>query len=286
MAVLAFDLGTLSADGTGASVDTTFAGRTKTIIVSGTFEASVHVEISCGGLMFFPIKSFDDSEIKTMIFAAEAMRFRVEGYVSGTISVTVVSESSSGLFTALAVPAGDGVGAAVDISTYGNLKTAIFGIDGNGQFPGSHEVEVSADSVHWGQLFKSFTNPAAQTVEAPAVYARVRRTGTDPRFVGTTAIFLGAVDDGGGGGSAGNMQAFQYTHVGADSSDFVVTLPAARASGTYIVTATLAGVTNIVAIDAPEILAGDRTTTQFRVVTTGNITAGDQIDFVVVDVQS
>lgn len=286
MAVLAFDLGTLSADGTGSSVVTTFAGRTKTIIVSGTFEASVHVEVTEGGLMFFPIKSTSSPGIFPLKFAASAMRFRVEDHVSGTISVTVVSEDSGGLFTALPVPASDGVGASVDISTYGDLKTAIFGVDGNGQPPGSHEIEFSADDVHWGQLFKSFVAPGLQTIDAPAFYARVRREGTDPRFVGTTAIYLGAVEDGGGGGSAGNMQAFQYTHVGADSSDFMVTLPAARASGTYIVTATPAGVTNIVGIDAPELLAGDRTTTQFRVVTTGNITAGDQIDFVVVDVQS
>jgi len=286
MAVLAFDLGTFSADGTGTAVATTFAGRTKTIIVSGTFVASVHVEVSCGGLMFFPIKSFNNPDIKPMLFAASSMRARVEDYVSGTISVTVVTEDSGGLFTALPVPSSDGVGAAVDISTYGNLKTAIFGIDGNGQNPGSHEIEFSADNVNWGQLFKSFTNPGLQTLEAPAFYARVRREGLDPRFVGTTAIFLGAIEDGGGGGSAGNMQAFQYTHAGADSSDFMVTLPAARASGTYIVMATQAGVALEVGIDAPELLAGDRTTTQFRVVTTGNITAGDQIDFIVVDVQS
>jgi hypothetical protein len=283
MAVLAFDLGTLSADGTGTAVATTFAGRTKTIIVSGTFVASVHVEVSCGGLMFFPIKSFNGPEIKPLIFAASSMRFRVEDHVSGTISVTVVSEDSGGLFTALQVPSSDGVGTAVDISAYGDLKTVIFGVDGNGQNPGSHEIEFSADNVHWGQLFKSFTSPGLQTLEAPAFYARVRREGLDPRFVGTTAVFLGAVEDGGGGGSSGNLQVFHYTHAGADSSDFIVTLPAARADADYGVEVTSGGVTNEVTFDVP---VADQTTTQFRVITSGNITSGDVITFFVADVQS
>jgi len=287
MAVLAFDLGTFSADGTGSAVDTSTAGRIKTINVQGSFVASVHVEISCGGLMFFPLKSFNNPECVLRPFAASSMRVRIEDYVSGTISVTVSSDDAGGLFTALPTPSSDGVGAAVDISTYGNLKTAIFGVtSGDGQLAGSHVVEFYPDNVHWGQVFRTFSGAGdLQTLEAPSFYARVRREGTSLLFSGTTAVYLGAVDDASGsGGNTGNIQAFQYTHAGADSSDFMVTLPAARASGTYIVVATLAGVTSIVGIDAPEVLAGDRTTTQFRVVTTGNITAGDQIDFVVVDV--
>lgn len=87
----------------------------------------------------------------------------------------------------------------------------------------------------------------------------------------------------GGSGSSGNPQAFRFTATGAEGSDFVVLLPAPRASDVYHVEATLAGAALIYGIDCPDILAGDRTTLQFRVVTTFPVTAGDQFDFVVLD---
>jgi hypothetical protein len=90
----------------------------------------------------------------------------------------------------------------------------------------------------------------------------------------------------GGSGSSGNPQAFRFTATGAEGSDFTVLLPAARASDVYHVEATLAGAALIIGIDCPDLLAGDRTTTQFRVVTTFPLTAGDQIDFVVLDTVS
>lgn len=89
----------------------------------------------------------------------------------------------------------------------------------------------------------------------------------------------------GGGGSSGNVQSFRYTVTGAepDPSDFMVTLPAPRATDDYRVTYGLAGVAVIVGLDFPDLLAGDRTTTQFRVIATTDMTAGDQIDFYVSD---
>jgi hypothetical protein len=83
-------------------------------------------------------------------------------------------------------------------------------------------------------------------------------------------------------GSAGAAdQNFRYTATGAEGSDFNITLPAARATDIYVVEMTQAGVTAIVGIDAPDVLAGDRTATQFRVVTTGALTAGDLFDIMV-----
>lgn len=86
----------------------------------------------------------------------------------------------------------------------------------------------------------------------------------------------------GGSGSTGNLQAFRFTATGGEGSDFVVTLPAPRASSVYHVGGTLAGATLIVGIDCPDD-PGDRTTTQFRVITTGPVATGDRFDFVVVD---
>lgn len=85
------------------------------------------------------------------------------------------------------------------------------------------------------------------------------------------------------GSSGSSQQNFRYTCTGAEGSDFLVTLPAARSDDSYVVIATLAGVAAIFGVDCPDLLAGDRTTTQFRVVTSANVVAGDQIDFIVAD---
>jgi hypothetical protein len=85
------------------------------------------------------------------------------------------------------------------------------------------------------------------------------------------------------GSPASSLQSFRYTATGAEGSDFMVPLPAARGNDTYSVQAQCAGVTSILGIDCPDLLAGDRTTTQFRVITTGAVTAGDQFDFIVTD---
>lgn len=79
------------------------------------------------------------------------------------------------------------------------------------------------------------------------------------------------------------FQNFTYVVTGAepDLSDFMVTIPVAQPTDTYEVEGSLAGVTAIVGIHFPDVVAGDRTTTQFRVVTTANMTAGDEIDFMI-----
>jgi hypothetical protein len=63
-----------------------------------------------------------------------------------------------------------------------------------------------------------------------------------------------------------------------------VILPAPRLALGYLVQATLSGVALIFGVDCPDLVPGvDRTLTQFHVVTTFPLTAGDQIDFSVSD---
>lgn len=88
---------------------------------------------------------------------------------------------------------------------------------------------------------------------------------------------------GGAGGTSINVQAFRYTATGAEGSDFNITLPAARSTDLYRVLATPAGVAEITPFDFPDIVAGDRTTTQFRCVTAAVLTLNDQIDLLVID---
>ena len=88
---------------------------------------------------------------------------------------------------------------------------------------------------------------------------------------------------GGAGGAAtgvANAQNFKYTVQGGDGSDFTVTLPAARADANYRIMATLVDVVAHVTMSFP--VAG-RTTSQFNCVTSGAVTAGDTIEFLVVD---
>lgn len=74
---------------------------------------------------------------------------------------------------------------------------------------------------------------------------------------------------------------FRYV-VAANSADFMVSLPEELEVDTYSVKAQLVDSTDYVGIYLPDVLAGDRTTTQFRVVTTSNLSIGDTIDFLII----
>lgn len=92
-------------------------------------------------------------------------------------------------------------------------------------------------------------------------------------------ISRGSGGTGGGGGSTD--QIFTYPATGAEGTDFFITLPAARLDDNYIPQVTCGGVATIMAFDLPDLLVGDRTTTQFRVITTVAPTAGDLLDVTV-----
>lgn len=112
----------------------------------------------------------------------------------------------------------------------------------------------------------------------------LRVYGSDLTTQLTPAPFVIRGAGGGGGGSGSTQQVFRYTIVQpADGSDFMVALPVAMPNDLYSVFPALSGVTSIVGIDCPDILAGDRTTTAFRVETTGELSDGDFIDFMVVE---
>lgn len=81
----------------------------------------------------------------------------------------------------------------------------------------------------------------------------------------------------GGGGGGGAVQAFTYTCTGAEGSDFTIALPATRPDVDYIPQVTCGGVTAILTFDCPN---ADRTTTQFRVIASAAVQAGDPLDVV------
>ena len=79
------------------------------------------------------------------------------------------------------------------------------------------------------------------------------------------------------------IQDFIYTATGSEGSDFFITLPVAWANDSYYVQVDLGGVADSIAIDLPNIAGSDRTTTQFRVVTTASLQSGDLLQCRVFD---
>ncbi len=88
---------------------------------------------------------------------------------------------------------------------------------------------------------------------------------------------------GSSGSGSGDPQRFVYVATGVEGTDFLITLPAARLLALYNVEVQLQGSTTSYGITCPHPAPGDRTTTQFRVVTTAALTAGDQLYCVVAD---
>jgi hypothetical protein len=82
------------------------------------------------------------------------------------------------------------------------------------------------------------------------------------------------------------IQSFRYTCTGAEAgggADFFVALPAARSTDQYTPLITLGSVASAFAWSCPDTAAGDRTVSQFRVLTSAAVVAGDQLDIIVVD---
>jgi hypothetical protein len=95
--------------------------------------------------------------------------------------------------------------------------------------------------------------------------------------------FIVYSSDPAGGGGSSNAQVFRYIATGAEGTDFNITLPAARASDLYNVFCGLGSVVANVPVSFPDTLAGDRTATQFRCITTAALQANDQLDLLVID---
>ena len=80
---------------------------------------------------------------------------------------------------------------------------------------------------------------------------------------------------------AGQLLTVVYTATGLEGTDFNVSLGVTLPSATYEVYWAPKGVTMIPVLDLPN-GGGDRTTMQFRVVTSATLTAGDKLSFLVV----
>jgi hypothetical protein len=84
-------------------------------------------------------------------------------------------------------------------------------------------------------------------------------------------------------GGCSSTRVVTYTATGGEGTDFTVPIGATLAADDYEVFFSPGGVTNLPVLDMPTALAGDRTTTGFRVTTADVLTVGDILKFLIVE---
>jgi hypothetical protein len=195
-------------NGPGAAVDTSQMGRTKSVMVAGSFAgATVTIEISTdGGVGWAPLYSFQDVDVgkRTFYVACNRMRVNVSGRV---LPVPFSANADVGAFdnppgfVNLPMPVLNGPGAAVDVSAFGRFMTII----ASGEFPGAGiTIEASEDGTGYIPLTTYFGRAGLFTDEIVAQFLRVNVSGrNDVRpFTATVDAGLGDFDTGAGGGGA------------------------------------------------------------------------------------
>lgn len=151
-----------AANGNGASVDVAAMGATKTIIVGGSFLATVTIEYSPApaGNFWAPVPSgsFVNGPGRVVVeLAAQRMRAVTSGYKSGAPNADVGAPYAPGSFLQL-------TGVSGSIATMPPFKTVL--VDG------PCNVEISEDNVSFSQVF-SFQGFGAQSGTVVGQFAKV-----------------------------------------------------------------------------------------------------------------
>lgn len=180
-----------TSNATGAAVDVSSMGKTKTLVIGGGFHATVNVDFStdAAGADWAPLATFQGPGNLTVDVAAQWIRARTSSYQSGTPNLDIGSDDSGSVFVILTAD-----GAGVDVSALPLFKTVAVPAD----FVGT--VDVSEDGTSWAQAFSFQVGaPIWQSRDIVAQYARV--TGSvDGTPVDVT--IAGAAGGSGGGSSA------------------------------------------------------------------------------------
>lgn len=211
MANLFLNVPSQAANGSGAAVDFTTFGASKTIVVTGDWGAfpppSITIEINNslvpGNSTWVPLITFTGADELVTDVACRWIRATVSNYRGGQAPVINIGGTDGGTtFATLVAPAATGVGAAVDISALGQYQTVHVG----GTFRGDCIVEMSTDGVNeWGQPY-SFQAVGFQSKIFIANWARVRRVGVPVIDPGLPIINIGSCTSVGGGGGAGGVE--------------------------------------------------------------------------------
>jgi hypothetical protein len=186
-----------SSNGSGAPVDVSMFGATKTVSVAGPFVAGVTIEFTneLVPTQWAPLFTFNNPDGNTFDVACRWMRATVRDYRSGSPQCDVGGTDDGSLFVSIPVTVGNGVGAAVNVSALGLFKTVTVG----GPFRGNVQLEISEDGVTaWSQIGFGFPNPNSQSSIVAARWMRAVRAGVPQIDPG-----LPIVDVGGGNCCAG-----------------------------------------------------------------------------------
>lgn len=196
------------ANGSGAPVSMSAFGYSKSISVAGPFDAAVTIEISneLVPTTWAPVVTFNRPDGIVADVACRWMRASVAGYKTGAPVCDVGGGDDGTLFASLPVPAGNGAGAAVDVSPLGLFKTVTVG----GLFRGSVQVEISEDGVNnWSQFGFGFGNPGQQSLLVAARFMRVVRAGVVGG--GLPVVDIAGCPGPGGMGAGGGAIATLYS---------------------------------------------------------------------------
>ncbi len=202
MANLFANLPATAGDGVGAGVSVSGMGQLKTITVQDVFRGSVNIEVSLdGGTTWAQAATFTSPGKKKVNIAADEMRVARSGVPTidpGLPNVDVASDDIGALFLALPATAGDGDGAAIDVSALGTFNTVTV-LD---TFRGTVNIQISEDGTDWATCM-TFTQAGVQSKSFTAQFMRVQRKGVPTNSPGLPVVNVGAINDataGGGGG--------------------------------------------------------------------------------------
>jgi hypothetical protein len=182
-----------AADGVGASTDVSIMGRVKTITIGGGLSGpALTIEFSPDNANWRPLWTFSKPGQKTFELAARYMRVRISGFLAGTgmvltANVDVGATNDGTQYAQLVVPAGDGAGAASDVSALGTFNTVVIG---GTLTAGTVHIEISQDNTAWQEI-ESFAEPGHFSRSIVAQYMRVRRSGGSS---GTPVVYTVAVN--------------------------------------------------------------------------------------------
>lgn len=197
-----------AANGSGAAVDVSPMGGSKTISLAGPFVASVTIEVSNEVVptSWAPLTTFNTPDGIVIDVACLWMRATVRDYKSGTPACDVGSDNTRTTAYNLPATTGNGNGTAVDVNKLPLFKTVVVG----GTYRGNVQIEVSEDGVsNWSQIGFGFPTPGLASQLITAHYMRVVRSGVPLIDPGLPIVNVGACEAGGGGGG-GAMNAFTF----------------------------------------------------------------------------
>jgi hypothetical protein len=167
----------------GAAVDVSTMGQFKTITASAG--AQVQYATDAAGTNFAPLVGISAPPGSAQVAAAATFMRQV-----GTGNVDVGANEAGVLRASLAVPVGNGVGAAIDVSEHGSFSSVVV----VGLVSGNIILQISEDNIDYNDLI-TFSGhggaPIGRSASFTAAFVRLRRQNA----VGTILVDLCSVDD-------------------------------------------------------------------------------------------